>query len=92
MAIEGKALASTVTDDDTSSQNFVSLVSVFSHKRGHVLSTARGDHQQRRAIPTVRALIEALDLHGLVFSLDARHGQKKRGPLLSRVARSLGFR
>jgi hypothetical protein len=55
----------------------VSLVSVFSHKRGQVLKTARLENQKRSEIPTVRALIEALDLQGVVFSLDALHCQKK---------------
>ena len=36
LAIDGKALASTVTEYDSSYQNVVSLVSVFSHKRGLV--------------------------------------------------------
>lgn len=77
LAIDGKALASTVTDDDTSYQNFVSLVSVFSHKRGQVLNAAKLDNQKRSEIPTVQAVIAALDLHGVVFSLDALHCQKK---------------
>jgi hypothetical protein len=78
MAMDGKALASTVTDYETSYQNFVSLVSVFSHKRGQVLSAAKLENQKSSEIPTVRDLIEALDLHGVVFSLDALHCQKKR--------------
>jgi hypothetical protein len=77
MAIDGKALASTVTDYDTSYQNFVSLVSVFSHKRGQVFKTAKLENQKSSEIPAVRTLIEALDLHGVVFSLDALHCQKK---------------
>jgi hypothetical protein len=89
MAIDGKAIASTVTDYDTAYQNFVSLVSVFSHKRGQVLTTARLDNQKRSEISTVRALIEALDLHGVVFSLDALHCQKKPWPPLSRVAMNI---
>jgi len=40
-ALDGKALASTVTDDETSYQNFVSLVSLFSHKRGQVVKTGK---------------------------------------------------
>lgn len=41
MALDGKALASTVTDEASSSQHFVSLVSVFSHTRGQVLDAAK---------------------------------------------------
>jgi hypothetical protein len=76
LAIDGKALASTVTEYETSYQNFVSLVSVFSHKRGQVLTTARLEHHKRSEIPTVRAVIAALDLYGVVFSLDVLHCQK----------------
>lgn len=86
MALDGKALASTVTDYETSYQNFVSLVSVFSHKRGHVLRTAKLENQKRSEIPTVRELIAALDLHGVVFSLDALHCQKKPSKPSSTVA------
>ena len=71
LAIDGKALASTVTDADTSYQNVVSLVSLFSHTRGQVLKVGTLDNQKRREIPTVRTLIEPLDLQGMVFSLDA---------------------
>jgi hypothetical protein len=78
MAMDGKALASTVTDAHTAYQNFVSLVSVFSHKRGQVLNTAKLENHKSSEIPTVRAIIAVLDLHGVVFSLDALHCQKKR--------------
>lgn len=77
MAIDGKALASTVTDYSSSYQNFVSLVSVFSHKRGQVLCAARLENNKCSEIPTVQKLIEALDLTGVVFSLDSLHCQKK---------------
>jgi len=77
LALDGKALASTVTEYETSYQNVVSLVSVFSHKRGQVLKSAKLENQKRSEIPTVRTLIEALDLHGVVLTLDALHCQKK---------------
>ncbi|MDY0095934.1 MAG: ISAs1 family transposase [Candidatus Vecturithrix sp.] len=77
MALDGNALASTVTEEASSYQNFVSLVSVFSHKRGQVLGAAKLENQKRSEIPTVRELIEALDLDGRVFTLDALHCQKK---------------
>jgi hypothetical protein len=86
LAMDGKALASTVTEYETSYQNFVSLVSVFSHKRGQVLKTAKLENQKSSEIPTVRALIEALDLQGVVISLDALHCQKKPSKPSSTVA------
>jgi hypothetical protein len=85
-AMDGKALASTVTDYETSYQNFVSLVSVFSHKRGQVLKTAKLENHKRSEIPTVRELIEALDLQNVVITLDALHCQKKPSTPSSTVA------
>lgn len=85
LAIDGKALASTVTDYDTSYQNFVSLGSIFSHTRGQVLKVGKLDNQKRSEIPTVRTLIEPLDLQGVVFSLDALHCQKKPSRRSSRA-------
>lgn len=76
MAIDGKAPASTVTDYSSSYQNFVSLVSVFSHKRGQVLRVSRLENNKCSEIPTVQELIEALDLTGVVLSLDSLHCQK----------------
>jgi DDE_Tnp_1-associated len=37
IALDGKSLKNTVSDYDRSQQNFVSMVSAFSHKRGEVL-------------------------------------------------------
>jgi hypothetical protein len=77
LAIDGKVLASTVTDYSSSYQDFVSLVSIFSHKHGQVLCVARSESKKCSEIPTVQELIEALDLTGVVFSLDPLHCQKK---------------
>lgn len=76
MSIDGKALASTVTDCSSTYQNFVSLVSVFSHKRGQVLRVSKVESNKCSEIPTVQELIKDLDLSGAVFSLDSLHCQK----------------
>jgi hypothetical protein len=91
-AMDGKALASTVTDANTSYQNFVSLVSLFSHKRGQVLKTAKFENQKSSEIPTVRAIIEALDLQHVVITLDALHCQKKPSMPFSAVVMTTSFR
>lgn len=78
VALDGKALASTVTDQNSAYQNFVSLVSAFSHQRGQVVNAAKVDHKKQSEIPTVKELIEALDVQGVVFTLDALHCQKKQ--------------
>ena len=77
LALDGKALASTVSGQASSYQNFVSLVSVFSHTRGQVLQAAKLENKKRSEIPTIRELIAALDLQGAVLTLDALHCQKK---------------
>ena len=76
MAVDGKALASTVTEYDSAYQNFVSLVSVFSHTRGQVLRVARCENQKSSEIPAVKALLETCGLHEVILTLDALHCQK----------------
>ena len=75
-SVDGKALGSTVTESDSAYQNFVSLVSVFSHKRGQVAGVAALENLKSSEIPTVQDLIDTLGLQGLVFTLDALHCQK----------------
>ena len=41
---------------------------MFSHQRGQVLRAAKLENKKCSEIPTVRELIEALDLDGVVFS------------------------
>jgi len=76
-SIDGKAIASTVTDYDKRYQNFVSLVSLFSHKRGQVLSAEKFENNKSGEIAAVMDLINTLDLQGVVLTLDALHCQKK---------------
>lgn len=54
-------------------QNFVSIVSVFSQQKGVVVRLAKLDNAQGSEIQTVQTLIQALQLEGVVFSLDALH-------------------
>ena len=77
-AIDGKALCSTVTESNSKYQNFVSLVSIFSHKKGQVLKVAKLETKKSSEIPTVRKLIEYLDLKEVNFTIDALHCQKKQ--------------
>jgi len=77
LSIDGKSLNSTVSDYSDSFQNFVSLVSIFSHKKGQVLKVAKLENKKSSEISTVKELIETLDLKNLVFTLDALHCQKK---------------
>jgi hypothetical protein len=75
--IDGKSLKGTVCDYKSEYQNFVSVVSVFAGKRGLVLGMDKLDNKQASEITTVQNLITALDIKGVVLSLDALHCQKK---------------
>jgi hypothetical protein len=78
IAIDGKAIASTISDYDKSYQNFVSLVCMFAAQRGIVLHCSRIENLKESEIPTVQQLVCALDVKGEVFTMDALHCQKKR--------------
>ena len=78
IAIDGKAIASTIVNYDNSYQNFISLVSIFSVQRGLVLRCEKIENSKESEIPTVRKLIEALDVKSEIFTIDALHCQKKR--------------
>jgi hypothetical protein len=75
--IDGKSIQKTVQDYKSEYQNFVSIVSVFTGKRGLVLSMDKLENKEGSEITTVQNLIAALDIEGAVFSLDALHCQKK---------------
>lgn len=47
MAIDGKSLKSTLVGGNTSYQNFVSMVSVYSHERGPLVRHKVMENQQR---------------------------------------------
>ena len=86
IAVDGKAICSTVSDYDKSYQNFVSLVSFFSQKRGQVCPVARLENGKSSEIRTVKEMIELFYLKGVIFTMDALHCQKKRLQLASKWA------
>lgn len=77
LSIDGKSLGSTVEEYSSEYQNFVSLVSVFSHKRGQVLKVGVLETKQSNEIHIVEEIIKVLDLRDVVYTLDALHCQKK---------------
>ena len=76
-ATDGKSLKGTVQNYNSSRQNFVSIVSVFTGKRGLVVGMDKFENQQKSEIQVVQELITALGLEGVVFSFDSLHCQKK---------------
>lgn len=83
LAVDAKCLGNTVSGSNQTDSNeeaeldFVSLISVFSQQRGLVLGVQELTERGGAEIPWVQTLLEALELEGYVFSLDALHCQKK---------------
>jgi len=78
VSIDGKGLKNTVTEYGSAEQNFINIVSAFSHNRGIVIGLKVMENKKTSEITTVRELLEILDVKGLVFTLDALHCQKKQ--------------
>jgi hypothetical protein len=76
VAIDGKSIKGTVTEPRTAYQNFVSLVSVYSCNQGVVLASEQFESKIASELTVVQTLLAALDLEGVVFTLDALHCQK----------------
>jgi len=76
LSIDGKSIKSTVDSYNTSYQNFVSMVSVFSQKRGQVIKTATFENKKIGEASVVQEMLEMLDLHDVVFTFDALHCKK----------------
>ena len=85
IAIDGKSLKNTVSDCYGKQQNFVMMVSAFSHYRGEILGIKVMENKKQSEIMAVQDLLELLDLKGVVFTMDALHCQKKRYRQLSTV-------
>jgi len=74
---DGKALKNTVSNYAKAEQNFVNVVSLFSHQKGLVLGVKVMENKKKSEMVTIQELLESLDLKGLVFTFDALHCQKK---------------
>lgn len=77
LAVDGKSIKSTVTNYDHSYQNFVNIVSVFSLRQGLTVHLSQFENKHNSEIAVVQAMLEALDLQGVLLTLDSLHCQKK---------------
>jgi hypothetical protein len=75
-AIDGKGLNGSITAPCQAHQQFVNLVSVFSQSQGIVVALEHYRSNQGSEIAVVEALIAALDLQAVTYTLDAAHCQK----------------
>lgn len=78
VALDGKALGSTVQDCQGAEQNFVMMVSACVHQRGDVIAQTPFENGQQSEIGVVQALLKQLDCHGVWYTADALHCQKNR--------------
>lgn len=76
IALDGKALGSTVQDCYRSAQNFVSVVSACVHGRADVIGQISFENGKTSEIGSVRDLLKQLDVVGVWFTMDALHCQK----------------
>jgi len=76
LSVDGKSIKGTLENPNSAYQNFVSMVSIFSQKRGQVIKTAAFENKKASEVPIVQELLEALDLKDVVFTLDALHCKK----------------
>ncbi|HEY9778975.1 MAG TPA: ISAs1 family transposase [Leptolyngbyaceae cyanobacterium] len=76
VSIDGKSIRGTVTGSRTAYQNFVSLVSVYSSRLSVVLATQQFESKNSGELTFVQTLLKALQLEGVVFTMDALHCQK----------------
>lgn len=76
-AIDGKCIKSTLTGGNQSYQNFVSVVSVYSHQQGWVVRHQVMENSKQSEIGVVEQLVEMLSGGHIVITADALHCQKK---------------
>ena len=74
--MDGKAIRSTADLGQSSKQTFTSTVTAFGKDRG-IMAKSFVNGTKTNEISTVQDLVKALNLEGMVLTLDALHCQKK---------------
>ena len=75
--MDGKSIKSTIVGGNSYYQNFVSMVSVYSHQRGWVVRHKVMENHQQSEISVVEELIQELSGSHVVITADALHCKKK---------------
>jgi len=83
VSIDGKCLRSTCKNSRNNSQDFVSIVSLFSQGNGWVLKLQSFQNKKSSEIGQVQKLVRDCHLSGQVFTLDALHCQKETTTLIT---------
>jgi hypothetical protein len=79
VALDGKALGSTVQDCYGTQQDFVTVVSACVQASASVIGQLSFPNGKSSELGAVRALLQQLDLKGVWVTLDALHCQKNGG-------------
>ena len=90
LAIDAKAVRSTVSDHDGAAQDFAALVSAYGVHSGIAVTATAYRNGQTSEVAAAQSLIadlaSALDLSGVTVTLDALHCTKKRSAASARPA------
>lgn len=73
---DGKSLRSTVSEQATKAQDFVSVVSLFCQESGLVAMIGTFRNKKASEIEILKAMIDYLEAQGLIIRMDALHTQK----------------
>lgn len=76
MQVDGKSMKGTVSEYDSQSQNFISLVSLFMNRTGIPLKVHQMENRTQSEISVVQQLIKELELKKITISMDALHCKK----------------
>jgi DDE_Tnp_1-associated len=77
VALDGKAIKSTVAGGNTSFQNFVAVVSAFGHSSGMVYGMQSYENSKSGETQCLQDLVEKLGCVDKTFTMDALHTKKK---------------
>lgn len=78
VSLDGKALRSTVKNDQTSAQDFINVVSIYAKELGLVAFMQEYRNKKSNEIHLVQEMLAYLKGLGVVILLDALHCQKKQ--------------
>lgn len=76
IALDGKAVKSTVVGGNTNLQNFISVVSAFGHQSGLVYGMESYENGKSGETQSLRDLMEKLGLVDKIITMDALHTKK----------------
>jgi hypothetical protein len=80
VALDGKAVRSTVEGGNTPLQDFTAVVSAFGHGSGLVHGMEAYHNGRGGEAAALRELVSRLGLRGATYTVDALHAQKKPWP------------